>query len=720
MQESCSEAGLRPMAELQEGTSPEDPVQRKASSRKGKSPWMAWPSDSKAEIPILSEHPCLDRTWGLERIDGRWKDSLSLSIERGRIRIPSGTRNRKRILRSIDDVTLRTYHAARMLQTYFENPSHGNFRDPFLESMYIMLSWRTRIPDAEARLREVILAFKSPRDLAKRDALPRLRSIVGRSGFAEKRPEMIVELVRRFMKRFPDGNTSVMACWKDDEIIEFLTGIPGIGRKSALCVMMYSLGKTRFPIDTHVGRVIKRTQILHELVLVKEDTNHKVLQAEAEFAVPPSVRRALHTGSVALGQRICRPSNPSCGKCPISGICQFNRQRLLKRAESAPFSHVDLFCGAGGFSEGFNREGFRTVLAVDCEPSACDTFRMNHPSMPEGNVLCEDLALRQVKSVVKRCDGWNGQFKRGHVDVLTAGIPCQGFSKAGYRSRPGMKYDPLEDPRNLLYKRVLLWIRDLEPRYVILENVPEIRSAGGKDVRILDSICGALRRMEYRVDHQVINAFDHGTPQIRLRMIILASLRSAPEIKLDELEEYSHSGMTVRETFAGLPPLKSNSGSWYLRHGDALLTSHVTRFNNEEDLRIFEALRPGEHYEQFIIRRRDIIEDRRKSRKRAVYGTRSFSDKYHKLDAEKPARTIVAHLKKDGNGYIHPSEPRSISIREAMRIQGFRDDYVFCGSGAKQYIQVGNAVPPPLSRDIARLLADHLEHASRRRPSRSP
>lgn len=705
--------------DVQEDTLFRDRVQRRTGSRKHKSPWATWPSDSKAEIPILSEHPCFDRTWGIEPVDSRWKDSLSLSIERGRIRIPSGTRNRKKILRSIDEVTLRTYHAARLLQTYFGNPSHGNFQNPFLESLYIMLSWRTRIPDAEARLREITLAFRGPRDLLRKDALVRLRSIVGHSGFSEKRPEMIIELVNRFIKRFPDGDTSVMSSWKDDKILEFLTGIPGIGRKSALCVMMYSLGKERFPIDTHTGRVMKRTQILRELVNVEEDTNHKVLQAEAEFAVPPSVRKALHAGFVALGKETCKPTRPSCGKCPIGGICQYNRLRLIRRAESAPFSHIDLFCGAGGFSEGFNKEGFRTILAVDCELAACDTFRMNHPSMPEENVLCEDLALRQVKSIVKRCGGWNSQFVRGSVDVLTAGIPCQGFSKAGYRSRPGMKYDPLEDPRNLLYKRVLLWIRDLEPRYIVLENVPEIGSAGGKDVRILDSICSALRRMGYRVDHKVINAFDHSTPQTRLRMIILASHRRVSEIRLDELEGYSRRGMAVREAFKGLPPLRSNSGSWYVKYGDALLTSHVTRFNNDEDLRIFEALKPGEHYEQFVIRRKDIMEDRRKSRKHAVYGTKSFSDKYHRLDEEKPARTIVAHLKKDGNGYIHPKEARSISIREAMRIQGFRDDYVLCGSAAKQYTQVGNAVPPPLSRDIARLLADHLR-SRRKKPSESP
>lgn len=718
MQAIGSEAILRQAFGLQEEESKGEPSQAMETSPMSSSPWSRWPSLEMVRIPILPEHPCYDRTWGLEKEDGKWKESLALSIERGRIRLPTRVRNRKRILRSIDQVTLRLYHAARMLQTCFDNPSHHNFRDPFIETMYIMLTWRTRIPDAEANLKRIMQSFEGPLALTEDKTLPLLRKIVGRSGFEGKRPEMLVKLVKCFIERFPDGDTSIMESWKDDQILKFLTGIPGIGRKSALCVMMYSLGRPRFPIDTHVGRILKRTQILRELITVEQTANHKILQVNAELVVPPSVTKALHAGLVSLGQQLCRPAEPLCGRCPIAPLCKYNSTRLIRRASAAPYKHVDLFCGAGGFSEGFSSEGFTTVLAVDCEQSACDTFQMNHPYVPEGNVLCEDLARKQVKSLVRECAQWKEFLEPGIVDVVTAGIPCQGFSKAGYRSRPGMKYDPLDDPRNLLYKRVLLWIRDLQPRYVVLENVPEIRSAGNKNMRILDSICKSVRKMGYRVDHGVVNAFDHATPQIRLRMIVIASHRSVSKIGIDELEKYSKKGDVVSKAFGGFPTLKSNSGSWYCKVGNVVLTSHVSRFNNDEDLKIFNALRPGEHYEQFIIRRKDIIDERRKNGKHAVYETKSFSDKYHRLEAGSPSRTIVAHLKKDGNGYIHPSEARSISIREALRLQGFNNNYVLCGSGAKQYTQVGNAVPPPLARDIARLIAHHLKMGRRRRASK--
>ena len=675
--------------------------------------WSHWPAKANATIPLLSEHPCYDRTWGFEKEDNHWKDSIALSIERGRIKIPSRAQNRKAILAAIDEVTFRSYHAARIVQTHFGNPTHGNLQDPFLEAAYILLTWRTRISNAKGVLDEIMVNFAGPSAILEKDSKSILKAILGRSGFAGKRPDMFTSLIGSFIERFPDGSCSDMAVWKDEEILEFLTRIPGIGRKSALCIMMYSLGRQRFPIDTHVGRVLRRTQMLRELVSTPETVEHKKLQLEAEFAVPPSVRRALHAGLVSLGQRYCHPGKPSCGKCPISLICLYNGAREREKASRKRYNLIDLFCGAGCFSAGFSQEDFKTVLAVDFDLNACETFKMNHPEMPPRNIQCEDLSARQVKTVLKKCGGWKEHLKRGQIDVLTAGIPCQGFSKAGYRSRPGAKYDPLKDPRNHLYKRVLLWIRDFEPRYVIIENVPEIRSAGNDEIRIIDALCKAVRKQNYRVDCGIVNAFNHGIPQIRYRMIIIASHPSVPEVKVAQLQEYSRNGSTLDHAICDLPSLRAGGGTWYSKVHDMVLTSHVPRFNNEEDLRIFDALRPGESYEDFIIRRKDIMDGRKQSARYAVYGTKSFADKYHRLEPNKPSRTIVAHLNKDGNGYIHPYQTRSISPREAMRIQGFDDDYVFCGSATKQYTQLGNAIPPPLARDIARLLAERLDSRPR-------
>ncbi len=671
--------------------------------------WDHWPAVNEATIPMLAEHPCYDRTWGFEKEDRRWKESLALAIEKGRKKIPIRGRDRKKIITAIDDVSYRAYHVARVVQTHFENPTHGNYEDPFLETMFIMLTWRTRISDARNILCEMMNNFQGPIVIPEESSLPVLQRIIGKTGFIKKRPQMLIGLVEHFVERFPDGNASIMAKWDDDEIIDFLTSIPGIGKKSALCVMMYSLGRPRFPIDSHVGRVLKRTQMLRELVEIENDDNHKELQAKAEFAIPPSVRRALHAGLVSLGQTFCKPGRPSCGKCPIRSICLYFASRSREDAKRSKFNHIDLFCGAGGFSAGFSKEGFRTVLAVDNDPVACETFRINHPEMPHGNIQCEDLSHRQTKTIISMCREWREHLRQGQVDVLTAGIPCQGFSKAGYRSRPGIKYDMLNDPRNHLYKRVLLWIRDLQPKYVVIENVPEIRSAGNGKIRIINALCRAIRKLGYDVDYGIVNAFDHGTPQVRYRMILIGSHPSVLKVKIAQLQEYTRKGSTLGAAIGDLPSVNVGEGAWYHKHGERILTSHVPRFNNMEDLTIFASLRPGEHYEDFIKRRKDIMDERRRSGKYAIYGTRSFADKYCRLEPNKPSRTIVAHLNKDGNGYIHPFETRSITPREAMRIQGFADDYVFCGSATSQYTQLGNAIPPPLARDIARMLAESIQ-----------
>jgi DNA (cytosine-5)-methyltransferase 1 len=674
-------------------------------------PWNSWPPLEKSRIERLSNRPCMDYRMGIEPGDRRWRKNIVRDVENGSISLPSGYRDRKDIHRASDRVMHRCYHAARMVQNHFDNPVHGNYKDPLMEAIYIMLSWRGRISKAGEILASIVEEFDGPRQLLEDSSLPRFKELVSKAGLVKKRSDAIINLIGSFIERFPDGNTGEMMGWDDEDILDFLTGIPCIDRKSALCIMMYSLGRDRFPIDTHVGRILKRTGLLRELVTIDEDMEHRAVQQKAEFAVPPTVRRPLHAGLVSLGQKYCHPRTPSCRKCPLRNVCQQHAKNLQREVEGKPFTHIDLFCGAGGFSVGFRDEDFRTILAVDKDEKACQTYRLNHPEVPEGNIQCEDLSERSPAEIIDKCDCWREELRPGGVDVLTAGIPCQGFSKAGYRSRPGIDYNPLEDPRNKLYRVVIEWIREIRPRYVVIENVPEIRSAGNEDFRFFDALCNDIEKHDYKVDHAVINAFDHSVPQIRHRMIVIASHSSVPEIGLSELDEFSKEGPTLGQAIQDLPSLDASEGEWYRRYGEVVLTSHVARFNNEQDLKIYEAIRPGERYKDFIERDegKEIIRERKATGRYAVYGTRSFSDKYHRLEEDRPSRTIVAHLNKDGNGYIHPNQVRSITPREAMRLQGFEDGYIFCGSQGSQFMQVGNAIPPPLARDVARLLAKHLK-----------
>jgi DNA (cytosine-5)-methyltransferase 1 len=556
---------------------------------------------------------------------------------------------------------------------------------------------------------ELISSTEDPIRLLEEDLRDRVDEIVEGAGFSEKRPEMIRQLIRRFQEKFPDGDTSAMSSWNDEEVVDFLTSIPGIGQKSALCVLMYSLARDRLPIDAHVRRVLRRTGLLRELYVENRMKEHRRFQAEAEQFVPPSSRKALHTGLLAVGKEFCHPSRPQCDECPVRNICESNRSNSIILAEGRSLTHVDLFCGAGGFSAGFAKEGYRTLLAVDSSSTVCETFRLNHPDVPDGNVINQDLHETPPELVISRATHWKRQISRGRVDVLTAGIPCQGFSKAGYRSRPKMKYDPGRDPRNQLYESVIEWTEYLTPRYVIIENVPDIRSAAGSDGTILEAVGRAFRNIGYEASYDTVNAFDFGVPQIRRRFILIASHPSMPVVTPEDLYQFDMQGGTLMSSIGDLPPTEPGRGQWYCKVNGRVVTGHVARYHNEDDLEILEALEPGESYVNFVSRRRDIIERRRRRGKHAVYSTRSFSDKFHKLQPDKPSRTIVAHLQRDGNGYIHPAQTRSITPREAMRLQGFDDDFVVCGSRGSQFIQIGNAIPPPLARAIARTLRQHLK-----------
>lgn len=668
-----------------------------------------WPEGNRAKIPLLSDRPPFDFHAGVEPEDRLWRDSLSKRIEQGEARLPGeNDPSLPQGRAAIYEVTHRAYHLARVMQCFFSNPDHGNYADPFLESLLILLTWRSRIKDAHEIITDLRQEFARPIDMIKPDARDKVQEIVGRAGFSRKRPEMVLELVRQFSKRFPGGNPDAMNRWSDDEVIDFLTSISGIGKKSAICVLMYSLGRNRLPIDAHVRRVLRRTNLLRELFQEDGEMEHRLFQATAELFVPPGVRKQLHTGLVAVGKQYCRPRRPKCQNCPINNVCQLHRAETVSVAEERNLIHVDLFSGAGGGGQGFEQEGFRTILAVDRDSSSTRTYRLNHPSVPDGNVLALDLECYGLEKIKVMMERWQDRLTPREVDVMTAGIPCQGFSKAGYRTRPGIEYDVLEDPRNHLYRVVVELTEVLQPRYVVIENVPNMRSAGKGEENILRSVRAAFENIDYQVDLDSLNAEHFGVAQTRHRLILIASHAEISQARVKELEEYYTGETTLMDAIGHYPAIEADAGEWYSWVNSHVVTGHRARYNNIDDLQIFATIRPGERYVDFVERRPDIIAERRRSG-RAVYSTESFPDKYLKLVPDEPGRTIVAHLQRDGNGYIHPEQTRSITPREAACIQGFDDSFVITGSPGSQLIQIGNAIPPPLARAIARLLADKIE-----------
>ena len=506
--------------------------------------------------------------------------------------------------------------------------------------------------------------------------------------------------------------------------------------------MMYSLGRAAFPVDAHAIRVLSRVGILREAGLELASLGHKAAQDILADLIAPELRHSLHVSLVLHGRVVCRPK-PLCSECAIRNLCTFYRATQVREAEESDRPvMVDLFCGAGGLSEGFRQAGFRTVLAVDSNAPALRTYRLNHPEVAEDHVICEDL-----RDFRKDGDRLRHIIGDQEIDVLIGGPPCQGFSRAGWRSRnTGRRFTATDDDRNYLFKELVGLLHVMKPRIFVMENVPgvgEVEFENGDS--FLDVMQNAMRRAGYTTNVWILNAAAYGVPQLRVRRIIVgvrglsrlpATLRTlirghlsqVPTVQFrhtsNQYREHSRSwdetlppALTLGEAIGDLPPLEAGQGQWVgrlgpapagpsrfetpdspIRHPQGLLTSHVSRYNNPTDLERYAELQPGENYLALLERRGDLKN----------YSTGSFHDKYYRLQADRPSKTIVAHLRKDGNSYVHPWQTRSLTVREAARLQSFPDTYIFTGSRGEQFQQIGNAVPPRLGMAIAGQLQEIL------------
>src|SRR5207247_164159 len=184
--------------------------------------------------------------------------------------------------------------------------------------------------------------------------------------------------------------------------------------------------------------------------------------------VPPTLRDSLHANLIAHAGAVCRPRAPLCDRCEIRNFCAYFRQREVRRAATSVGPKVvDLFCGAGGLSEGFRRAGFRVVAAVDSDPVSIRTYWLNHPEVPDNRIVHRDITTLR-RGELRRLSG-------RQVDVLLGAPPCQGFSHVGFRSkRSRTGYRLADDRRNFLWKCMVQAAVELRPRLVVMENVPGV------------------------------------------------------------------------------------------------------------------------------------------------------------------------------------------------------------------------------------------------------
>lgn len=358
---------------------------------------------------------------------------------------------------------------------------------------------------------------------------------------------------------------------------------------------------------------------------------------------------------------------------------------------------VDLFAGIGGFSEGFmaatvgGRKPFEVKLLADIDRDAAYAFKRNHPEIPY--VVCD---LRKTSgSQLLEAAGIN------RVDVLIGGPPCQGFSPAGKRL--------LDDDRNALLGEMLRLSGEIKPSVVVMENVPQLLTVNGGKHR--DELLAALRDLGYDSDAQVLQAEEFGVPQLRRRAVIIAARRGSIRAS-SPFPEPSAEGRapSVEEAIGDLPPLHPGDGqdpmpysavpqSEYQsarRAGSAFLFNHVARSHAPAFLEKIAAVEEGSSNRDFDLGHWEEFDG-------------FYSNAYARLDRARPAHTITASFLNPGSGrFIHYSQDRSLTVREAARLQSFDDRFLFHGPAATQARHVGNAVPPLLARAVAEHIADSL------------
>lgn len=413
------------------------------------------------------------------------------------------------------------------------------------------------------------------------------------------------------------------------------------------------------------------------------------------------------------------------GRYKIGAASMIHTQEIDGPTFRSQPTFIDLFCGCGGFTLGMLRAGFACLAAIDFNTEAVATLKANLPEVE--NPLERDLTKFGPEKLARHLDARD-------VEVIVGGPPCQGFSNVRRvdGSNHGRRLKP--DQRRHLYREFLRYVTYFQPSVFVMENVLGIRTAAGgeyftrvqQEARDLGRADG---RPGYRVHTQVEDAWDLGVPQKRRRQLIVGVRSDLPGYFLPILKPAPRAQprTLLGAAIGDLPILRPGGGlnesaydtqrlAEHIRiHGDmarnylinvleleraTLLTNHVARPHNARDLRDFARLKEGEN-SAVAMRDRGVKFE-------FPYDKSSFRDRYTRQSRWKPCSTIVAHLSKDGLMFIHPTQTRSLTPREAARVQSFPDWFRFSKAQTHAFRLIGNAVPPLIGESVGLAVLDFM------------
>ena len=331
------------------------------------------------------------------------------------------------------------------------------------------------------------------------------------------------------------------------------------------------------------------------------------------------------------------------------------------------YSSIELFAGAGGLALGIEQAGFDHIGLLEIDEDACETLRTNRPNWW---VICDDIAKISEQNLEEFF-----KIKRGELDLLSGGAPCQSFSYAGKRLG-------LEDTRGTLFYHYAVFLEKLQPKMFLFENVRGLLTHDhGKTYKTMLTV---FDEAGYDMQKQVLNAWDYGVAQKRERLITIGirkDLKDKVSFKFPEKHEYKP---VLRDILQDVP---ESVGVPY----------------GENKRKLFELVPPGGYW-------RDIDPKLAKEYMKSCWdmgGGRTGI--LRRLSMDEPSLTVLTSPSQKQTERCHPLEARPFTVRENARCQSFPDDWVFCGSVGSQYKQVGNAVPVNLAYEVAREIANALK-----------
>lgn len=390
------------------------------------------------------------------------------------------------------------------------------------------------------------------------------------------------------------------------------------------------------------------------------------------------------------------------------------------------YQFIDLFCGAGGFSCGMEMAGFECIGGIELEEIIAKTHQLNHK---HSRTVSGDIRTIPPEEFAKIIDS-------DHVDVIIGGPPCPTFSTIGDAKIRSVTGKPTsEDPRNQLFLEYLKYVDYFRPDIFVIENVPTfITKYKGKIFNTAVQIIESIGKDDdgkgegiYEVEKpvQVLNAVYYGVPQTRRRMMLVAHKKTGVQYAYPkQTHYYDQTEMermlllpctTVADAISDLPQITDNwriSEMPYSRNdhltdyqklmrkngNGKTVKNNICRMSNDRAKQVFPHMKQGSKYMDLPPEIRQILPFREDI----------FQDRLKRLVMDEPSWTVIAHIGMDGYMYIHPTENRTLSVREAARIQSFPDEFEFVGNQQETYVQVGNAVPPLLGKAIGDSVMEYM------------